>query len=338
MRAGKRARFQIFFIGSPKGADVSVIAEPGAKLDVDTRDRDPHPRARRTRRAVRALRRRARARSALLRQLRTAPRRAPVEYQELLADGAQGAAAIGATEQPPVHAAAVATPPPGAGDTRTVSPLGAAVAIGLLLLAVLLGAVIGRGGDTRTPAPVVVGAAAAGATAAFQSDWTGDGWTIRLVVLPKTSTQPAQVAAAKADARARAPRTSGALDADTFVSLPGGSYVIYSGPDYDTQAQAQAALQGVKASFPDATVVEVSTTAAAGGAAAGATKGASGDGSSSGSAAPKPSAAKKSAPTPSTQNYIQKSKKLPDKVGTGGKPPPTDNKAPGGGSQGTTIG
>ena len=30
VRPGKRARFQIFFIGSPKGADVSVVAEPGA--------------------------------------------------------------------------------------------------------------------------------------------------------------------------------------------------------------------------------------------------------------------------------------------------------------------
>jgi len=29
VRAGKRARFQIFFIGSPKGADVAVVAEPG---------------------------------------------------------------------------------------------------------------------------------------------------------------------------------------------------------------------------------------------------------------------------------------------------------------------
>ena len=35
---------------------------------------------------------------------------------------------------------------------RTVSPLGAAVAIGLLLLATLLGAVLGRGSDTRRPA------------------------------------------------------------------------------------------------------------------------------------------------------------------------------------------
>ena len=35
---------------------------------------------------------------------------------------------------------------------------------------------------------------------------------------------------------------------------------------------------------------------------------------------------------------MKKSKKLPDKVGTGGKPPPKDNAAPGGGSEGTTIG
>ena len=45
-----------------------------------------------------------------------------------------------------------------------------------------------------------------------------------------------------------------------------------------------------------------------------------------------------SAPTPSTQDFVKKSKKLPDKVGTGGKPPPKDKAAPGGGSEGTTIG
>jgi len=264
-----------------------------------------------------------------------------VEYRELLAADAPAAAAT--APEPALPAAPATAPPPAPSDTRTVSPLGAAVAIGLLLLAVLLGAVIGKGGDTNTPAPVVVGAAAAGAAGAFQSDWTGgDGWTIRLVVLPKSSTQPAQVAAAKADAQGKGAADVGALDSDAFASLPGGVYVVYSG-HYDTKAQAEAALSGVKANVPDATVVEVSTTAAgaagAAGAAAGgaATKGTSGSSTPS-TAAPKPSAAKKSKPTPSTQNYIQKSKKLPDKVGTGGTPPPADNKAPGGGSQGTTIG
>ena len=270
---------------------------------------------------------------------RSGPR---VEYRELLAPAPPADAPAGSATQPPGIAPAPPAPAPAA-DSRTVSPLGAAVAIGLLLLAVLLGAVIGSGGDSKTPAPVVVGAAAAGATGAFQSDWSGgDGWTVALVTLPKSSTQPAQVTAAKTDAQGKGAADVGALDTDAFVSLPDGSYIVYAG-HYDTQAQAQAALNGVKASFPDATVVEVSTKAGAAAGAAGAaaggaaTKGTSGSSTPS-TAAPKPSAAKKSKPTPSTQNYIQKSKKLPDKVGTGGTPPPADNKAPGGGSQGTTIG
>ena len=45
-----------------------------------------------------------------------------------------------------------------------------------------------------------------------------------------------------------------------------------------------------------------------------------------------------STPAPSTQDFVKKSKKLPDKVGTGGAPPPKDDAAPGGGSEGTTIG
>lgn len=37
------------------------------------------------------------------------------------------------------------------------------------------------------------------------------------------------------------------------------------------------------------------------------------------------------------QEYAEESAKLPDEIATPGEPPPTDNKAPGGGSGGTTI-
>lgn len=39
----------------------------------------------------------------------------------------------------------------------------------------------------------------------------------------------------------------------------------------------------------------------------------------------------------SPQEYSESSAKLPDEVATGGAPPPEDNKAPGGGSEGATI-
>jgi hypothetical protein len=39
----------------------------------------------------------------------------------------------------------------------------------------------------------------------------------------------------------------------------------------------------------------------------------------------------------SPQEYSESSAKLPDEIATPGKPPPTDKKAPGGGSTGTTI-
>lgn len=39
----------------------------------------------------------------------------------------------------------------------------------------------------------------------------------------------------------------------------------------------------------------------------------------------------------SGSSYSEKSAKLPDEIATGGAPPPTDSKAPGGGSKGTAI-
>lgn len=269
---------------------------------------------------------------------RAAPR---VQYRELLLGEAPPEPATAAAP-PAVPPAPVAAPAAAAdGESRAISPLGAAVAIGLLLLATLLGAVIGKGsGDQQQP--VVVGGAPPAATAAaVTSDWkAGDAWTVQLQAFPKDSTTPQQVQQAKTAAQAKGAANVGVLVSDDFPSLTAGQYVLYSG-DYAGKAEAQKALDGLRANFPDATVIQVSKTAAAAeaGAAAGAAKGKNSGGSSSSGSADPPAAVQNLQNSPSTKDYVTRSKKLPDKVGTGGAAPPKDNKAPGGGDGGgTTIG
>jgi hypothetical protein len=263
-----------------------------------------------------------------------------VAYRELLLGEDAGAGAA----PPPAAPPPAAVPAPGPDDgSRAISPLGAAVAIGLLLLATLLGAVIGRGtGDDAAQQPVVVGGApAAAAAAAVTSEWqAGDAWTVQLQAFPKEGTTPAQVQQAKADAQAKGAPDVGVLITDEYPSLTAGQYVVYSG-SYPKKADAEKALGDLEANFPDAVVVQVSKTAAA--AEAGAAAGAASeeeaqDGGSSGGEAAPPAAVQDLENT-APEDYSKKSRKLPDKVGTGGAPPPTDDQAPGGGEGGgETIG
>lgn len=257
-----------------------------------------------------------------------------VAYRELLI----GAGA--ALASPPAPPAPPAAPPgrPAADDAaRAVSPLGAAVAIGLLLLATLLGAVIGRGaGGGVAQQPLVVGSAPTPATAAaVTSEWqAGDAWTVQLKAFPKEGTTPAQVEQAKTDAQARGASDVGVLITDKYPTLTAGQYVIYSG-SYPKRAEAEKALPGLRASFPDAVVVRVSRVEAT------AEKGAAAESQDGGSSSSKaaPSAPLQELENSPPQEYSKKSEKLPDKVGTDGAPPPADNKAPGGGrGGGETIG
>lgn len=219
--------------------------------------------------------------------------------------------------------------------------------VGCLLLALLVGVLIGRsgGGDDKqqaaTPQVVTVaqpgaGGAAAATPAAFTSDWPAGkrGFTVQLQSLPKDGTDAAAVATAKQAATAKGATGVGALDSDAHSSLDPGSYLIYSGQYADRKA-AKAALGKLKAKFPDATVVEVADTAA---------KTSSGGGASAGDAATgktkAPSKAEQQAGSKAIQDiegatgndYSKKSAKLPKTLVTPGTPPPKDNKPAGGGS------
>jgi hypothetical protein len=213
------------------------------------------------------------------------------------------------------------------------------IGVGVVALVLGVGVLIGRsvsGSTKRAAAPQVIsvgGAAGGPATSSastgpkFTGDWPAgkDGYTVELKALPKAGTQPAAVAAAKSDAGSKGAANVGALDSDSYASLSGGQYVVYSGV-YKTQAEAAKALKGLKAKFPQAKVIHV---AQSGGASA----------SSAGPAATVSRQQLNSLNNTSGSDYFKKSSKLPKKIAIPGPPPATDKKAPGGGSGGgQTIG
>jgi hypothetical protein len=237
--------------------------------------------------------------------------------------------------QPPPSAPATPAPPPPERGGFGLTPLAAGVGVICAVLLVGLGFLIGRSGQ-KTPRPVAqkapvvnVQAPAGGGQAAQQSfteDWPQgqDGFTVQLQVLPKSSTQPAQVTTAKSDATSKGATDVGALDSDQHSSLDPGNYVVYSGM-FDTKKEAAKALKTLTANFPDAVVVEVS---ASGSSASGSS--AADEASSSGSHATNPKL--KELQKSSGKDYSKQSAKLPNKVDTGGKPPPKDSKPAGGDS------
>jgi hypothetical protein len=158
-----------------------------------------------------------------------------------------------------------------------VSPLAAVIGIALLGGMLLIGVLIGRSGsdDNSTPPPVVQ---VAGQTTApngsttttpadttapsgvVATDWPTDatGFTVQLSVVPKEGATQDTVDTAKQAASTSGAKDVGSLDSDLYPSLTPGNYVIYSGIYTDRQ-QATQALGKLGDSFPDATVVEVSS-------------------------------------------------------------------------------
>jgi hypothetical protein len=271
-------------------------------------------------------------------------------------------AGMGALLAPPspVVAERVTEPvPPPAPSSPWRLDAGLLAGVGCLLLALLVGVLIGRngggddtGGRAATPQVVTVGAtatpatgAAAAAPTAFTSDWPAGkrGFTVQLQVLAKGSADPAAVAAAKQAATGKGAPDVGALDSDAYGTLDPGNYVLFSG-EYADRKAAEAALGKLTSSFPDAKVVEVAEKAA--------TKAATGSSKSSASSADatkasgktkKPSSAEQHAGAKAIQDienssgkdYSKKSAKLPDNLATPGEAPPIDKSKPAGGGSDT---
>jgi hypothetical protein len=225
---------------------------------------------------------------------------------------------------------------------RPVSPVALGAGLGIFVIALLLGVMIGNGGDAKqvAAAPQVIKvsappAAAPAQPAAFTSDWPSGkaGYTVQLQTIGKSGAQADQVAQAKSAAQSKGAGDVGALDSDAFASLDPGNYVLYAGV-YSSRKQAARALKGLKGKFPGATVVKVS--ASGGGSLAGkGDKGAlSGKKKSATVGKKQLEQLKKLSPG----QYQKKSSKLPDNTKLPGKAPPKDNKKPAGGGGGQTIG
>ena len=222
------------------------------------------------------------------------------------------------------------TPP---GQAHDSPPRGNALlllaGVGVLLLAMGVGVLIGRSGGSSkqiAAAPqVIVGSTGTAGTsgaaeAAFTDDWPGgkNGYTVQLQTLPLQGTATSAVQAAKTAATAKGAKDVGALKSEDFASLAAGSYIVYSGV-YTKKPEAAKALAGLKKSFPTAKVITVSS---AGGAASEASK----SGSSSPGAKKSEVGSSLSHPAPPSvlkglheakgKSYEEKSKNLPDVVGT----------------------
>jgi hypothetical protein len=198
--------------------------------------------------------------------------------------------------------------------------------VGVLLLAMGVGVLIGRAGNSKSSAaaPAVVTVAqtpAAGTPASseptFTDDWPAgtSGYTVQLQTLPQSTTKVSAVQAAKAAASAKGAKNVGALRSEDFSSLTAGNYVIYSGT-YHKKAEAQKALGALKRSFPGASVISVSASRPA--------KASSAAEESAGSAGGGPNINKPAPPSvvehlhnSKGQSYEQKSKNLPNVISTG---------------------
>jgi hypothetical protein len=246
---------------------------------------------------------------------------------------------------PTATAPAAPPPPPPARPRRdglpdwAMSALFGLAGAAALALGILAGVLIAGGDDgsapvaaTATPVSTATPSATATTTpppvatvaATFTPDWAAGttGWTVQLKTLPKDGTTPDAIAAAKAEVSGQGAADVGALDADSFPTLDGGNYVVYSGV-YTTKADAENALSGLQANFPDAKVVEVNTAAAT----------------------PTPTPEKKSKAeleqkekTQTPEDAQKNIRKAPSEVESEGTPPPADDKAPGAGSDAVEIG
>jgi hypothetical protein len=225
-------------------------------------------------------------------------------------------------------------PPPGVpgaqgGGERRGNALTIIAGVGVLLLAMGVGVLIGRSSASKANAPVspVINVATAPAStgspatseAAFTSDWPAgtNGYTVQLQTLPSASTALSAVEAAKGAATAKGAKSVGALKSEEFASLAAGNYVVYSGV-YSKEGEASKAVEGLKKSFPTASVIHVSM---------GAAKSSSGSTSSKTPATKSGVGSSESHPAPPSvienlhkhkgKSYEEESKNLPNVVSTG---------------------
>ncbi len=232
----------------------------------------------------------------------------------------------------------------GAGLGREWTPLSAVGLVAVIALILVAGVLIGRDGGDGNGAPQIVtvgpgagdgkavSAGGSESAGAFKSDWPAgkEGYAVELGVLKKSEAGGADVDKAKSDAEDKGAPKVGALDSDAYPSLPGGNYVVYSGV-FGSKAAAEKARKKLRDRFPDARVIRVSKQERA--------KAAAGPAAGPAAEAPKQVDRREldELNNLSGDEYVKRSRKLPDTTGIGGKAPPKDNAAPGAGGDALAI-
>ena len=276
-----------------------------------------------------------------------------VDFNEYMDDGNP----TGPPPVPPIAAPAAAPWPEDHRPVREITPLMAAGGLAAFAVILLLGVIVGRLGGTESQAPVIAatgvptttaapgstGATSTDVNVAFTSDWPSgeEGFTIELATLPSDSTDGATVELTKTDLASKGAPEVGALESDEFISLPAGNYVFYTGV-YDARADAEKALKDLSADFPDAQVIEISSTAKASG-------GGGGGGGGNALITDDPADAQPDKVVKATkddleaidgadaEDFQELQQKLPPTIETPGEALPPDGKAPGGGGGGNAV-
>jgi hypothetical protein len=175
--------------------------------------------------------------------------------------------------------------PPQASTPRTI----AVFFLVLLPIAVAVGVLVGRGGSSNDNDALLAALEKSGATAStagagaatdvsdtssnlLPSDFSLDkGYTVMIGTLPIDGTDQAAADSAKSDAEGNGAKDVGIINPGDFVTKPDqgqDAYILYSG-EFDSKADADKAIGGLKKDFPDAKVIGVT----AGGGSSGSTGG-----------------------------------------------------------------
>jgi hypothetical protein len=190
-----------------------------------------------------------------------------------------------ASRQRRQNAARSATAPPGATPNGTRAA--GVFFFALLPIAVAVGVVVGRSGSGPDQDKLLAALREGNATAAVSStgdskaetvsDSTGllssdfsldDGFTVKVGSLPIDSTDQGAADDAKAAAEDKGAEDVGIINPGDYATKPDQGqqdYILYSG-EFKDRGAAEKALAGLKKDFPDAAVVEITSSAASGGA------------------------------------------------------------------------
>jgi len=205
------------------------------------------------------------------------------------------------------------------------------------LLVGLLGGLIGASLSKQTvaPPPQIIQTAAPApvpstsdvADQSITPEWSADkdGWTVALDEFDKETADSAEVTKLKAEATGKG-LDAGVIDSDDFSDLDSGNYIVYSG-QFKSKKQAKKELKKAKAAgFDGAKVIHV-------------TNGDEGSGTGSAKKVDRSELEdlerlSKESPEKAAKERL----KLPNETAVPGKPPPSDDKKPGAGSETETIG